>query len=243
MHQCIRLIRSIAFTHHTYLGSASSFSFVNDTFTTASSSYTVPLTKEQCVDTRDALAKAVYSGLFDELIGRLNLTLGGSAAANAAGRSIGLLDIFGFENFAINGFEQLCINFTNETLQQHFTDALIKREQAEYAREGVKFSHITFPDNSAQIALLDGRSRGIFAMLDEEGKVPKGSDAAYVAKMHGAFAQHPHYAKPKFGAGALGKDLGEKVRRHARNPAGSRPRRTSRSGAHSHTASARALRS
>ena len=68
-------------------------------------------------------------------------------------RYIGLLDIFGFENFGVNGFEQLCINFTNEKLQQHFTDALICRQQEEYKREGVTTEHIVFPDNTAQIAL------------------------------------------------------------------------------------------
>ena len=175
------------------------------TMTTASSSYTVPLTREQCVDTRDALAKAIYVGLFETLIKRLNVTLGADKIASGDDRYIGLLDIFGFENFAINSFEQLCINLTNEKLQQHFMDALIKREQAEYAREGIKVDHIAFPDNTPQIALIDHKKQGVFAMLDEECNVPKGSDAAYVSKMHSAFGKNAHYEEPKFGKEALGK--------------------------------------
>ena len=178
--------------------------------TTVSSSYTVPLTEEQCADTRDALAKAVYAGLFDWLIARMN-ALGADKIAAGDDRYIGLLDIFGFENFGVNGFEQLCINFTNEKLQQHFMDALIKREQAEYAREGIKVDHIAFPDNTPQIALIDHKKQGVFAMLDEECNVPKGSDAAYVSKMHAAFASSEFYSPPKFGSAALGKDLGEKL--------------------------------
>ena len=176
---------------------------------TASSSYTVPLTLEQCVDTRDALAKAIYVGLFESLIKRLNVTLGGDKIAEGDDRYIGLLDIFGFENFAINSFEQLCINLTNEKLQQHFMDALIKREQAEYVREGITCGHIEFPDNTKQIELIDHKKQGVLAMLDEECSVPKGSDASYVSKMHGAFKTNPHYSEPPRGKDRIGKDLGE----------------------------------
>ena len=101
---------------------------------------TVNLDESQCGDTRDALAKAVYSALFDHIVARLNAALAGAGMGGPAGRraslqqddsySIGLLDIFGFENFKMNSFEQLCINFTNERLQQLFMEALIKREQA-----------------------------------------------------------------------------------------------------------------
>ena len=91
------------------------------------STYTINLNADQCADTRDALAKSVYAGMFDWIIAKLNDTLGGNDVPETDLRFIGFLDIFGFENFTYNTFEQLCINFTNERLQAHFTDALIKR--------------------------------------------------------------------------------------------------------------------
>ena len=72
---------------------------------------------------------------------------------------VGLLDVFGFENFAFNSFEQLCINFTNEKLQNHFMDALVVLRQKEYAAEGIECKHITFPDNVAQIELIENKAR------------------------------------------------------------------------------------
>ena len=77
----------------------------------------------------------------------------------------------------VNSLEQLCINFTNERLQAHFMDALVKLQQEEYKREGVVCEHITFPDNSAQIELFDSKRGGIFSMLDDECSVPKGTIA------------------------------------------------------------------
>ena len=180
------------------------------------------LTEEQCVDARDALAKAVYSAIFDHLVERLNHALGVPNRASVdhhtvathtdAGKYIGLLDIFGFENFKLNGFEQLCINFTNERLQQFFMDALIKRERAEYNREGILCDHIEYPDNSGQVSLLDDRKQGVFALLDEECRAPNGTEARYVEKMHAAFASKEGlYSKPKFGSQAVGQDLGPEM--------------------------------
>jgi myosin-5 len=96
------------------------------------------------------LAKAIYVRLFGWLIEQLNAAMAAGATVpldENSERFVGLLDIFGFENFAFNSFEQLCINFTNEKLQNHFMDALVKLRQEEYAREGVACDHITFPDN------------------------------------------------------------------------------------------------
>jgi len=166
------------------------------------STYTLALSPEQCSDTRDAIARAVYVALFDRVISRLNETLGASKIQAGGRRSIGFLDIFGFENFGTNGFEQLCINFTNERLQAHFTDALIRRQQAEWKREGVACAHISFPDNAPQLELLDSNKGGVLALLDEECAVPKGSDEGYVAKMHIAFDGNDLYSKPRRGKGA-----------------------------------------
>ena len=111
------------------------------------------LSADGCTDARDALAKALYLAVFDNLVGRLNMFLRAREEQDAAvgsdedDRYVGLLDIFGFENFDINGFEQLCINFTNEKLQQLFMDTLVQREQQEYAREGITCTHIVYPNN------------------------------------------------------------------------------------------------
>ena len=104
---------------------------------------------------------------------KLNETLGGNDVPESDLRFIGFLDIFGFDNFTYNTFEQLCINFTNERLQSHFTDALIKRQQEDYKREGVTCAHINFPDNALQIQLIDGNKGSVYSMLDEECLVPK----------------------------------------------------------------------
>jgi len=165
------------------------------------SMYAINLTREGCIDSRDALAKAIYSQVFDNrVIARLNEALGGNTVADDDDKFIGFLDIFGFENFENNSFEQLCINFTNEKLQSFFTDALIKRQQEEYAREGVTCSHISFPDNAAQIELCDApKGRTVFSLLDEECLVPQGTDEGYVSKLANAFGKHTLWSLPRVG--------------------------------------------
>ena len=199
---------------------------------------TVLLNQEQSIDNRDALAKAIYSAIFEHIVERVNSALGhrdnersavsqmGSVRDSRAGattenaedwdpdRYIGLLDIFGFENFRLNLFEQLCINFTNERLQQFFMNALIQREQTEYDREGIKCDHIEYPNNAAQVDLLDNKKQGIFAMLDEQCRAPAGSDQKFVAAMHNAFSQKKKnlYSPPKFGSQAVGADLSAEIK-------------------------------
>ena len=165
-----------------------------------SSSYTVPLTAEQCADSRDALAKAVYVNAFEWIISKCNTALGQKFEISEDNEKfIGLLDIFGFENFAFNTFEQLCINFTNEKLQQHFMDALVKLQQADYKREAINVQVIAFPDNSKQIELIDHKSKGVMAMLDEECAVPKGSEINFVDKMTASFKGNELFELPKRG--------------------------------------------
>ena len=178
------------------------------------STYTVNLTKEECIDSRDALAKAVYVAIFEWIVGALNVfqakSIDRSRGRTTADeeRFIGLLDIFGFENFRHNSFEQLCINFTNEKLQATFMDSLVKLRVEEYEREGVDVKAIEFPDNAAQLALIDGKREGIFAALDDECSVPKGSELGFVEKLHEKFAkgrpkQSDCYDKLKRGKGGV----------------------------------------
>ena len=111
---------------------------------------------------------------FDYIVGKIN-TATSSGDVDRAMRVVGLLDIFGFESFAVNRFEQLCINYTNEKLQQKFTLDLFKTVQQEYDEEGVPWTHVAFPDNAAVLTLIEGRM-GIIDVLNEECVRPRGSD-------------------------------------------------------------------
>ncbi|KAG3108580.1 hypothetical protein PC128_g27819, partial [Phytophthora cactorum] len=117
--------------------------------------YLVPLTVEQAKAGRDALAKAIYASIFDWLVAGINASLG--AAARLTAKTIGVLDIFGFESFEHNSFEQLCINYANEKLQQKFTQDVFKAVQEEYEREQITWAHIAYADNSETLALIEGR--------------------------------------------------------------------------------------
>ena len=143
--------------------------------------FKVPLTAQQARDARDALAKDIYMRTFDWIVGKIN-TATSSGDVDRAMRVVGLLDIFGFESFAVNRFEQLCINYTNEKLQQKFTLDLFKTVQQEYDDEGVPWQHVAFPDNVAVLQLIEGRM-GIIDVLNEECVRPRGSDEGFVNKM------------------------------------------------------------
>lgn len=113
---------------------------------------------------RDGLAKQIYSRLFDWLVSRLNASIGQDENSQYL---IGVLDIYGFESFKTNSFEQLCINFTNEKLQQHFNQNVFKMEQEEYNREQIDWSYIEFVDNQDVLDLIEKKPGGIVALLDE----------------------------------------------------------------------------
>ena len=110
---------------------------------------------------RDALATSLYSKLFDLLVDRVNASIGHDESCKSC---IGVLDIYGFESLAVNSFEQFCINFANEKLQQHFNQHVFKMEQEEYEKEGIDWSYIDFVDNQAYSTRLS-RSNGIISLL------------------------------------------------------------------------------
>ena len=169
---------------------------------------------EQCVEMCQSMCKTWYDSLFCYMIEHINTTLsnghGGSGTGNGSHSStrwIGVLDIFGFENFPINYWEQLCINYTNEKLQQHFINVCLSLDQIEYKKENVQVTTVDFVDNQQCLELIEQKRSGIFDMISEEIKLPKGNDANLLTRMHQAYDGKQgeakggkHYVKPKTNA-------------------------------------------
>lgn len=153
----------------------------------------------EATDARDALAKTVYGKMFDWLIQKINVSLSRQLATEDPSLllTIGVLDIFGFESFETNSFEQLCINFCNEKLQFHFNEHIFRLEQQEYESEGLNVDNIQFKDNQPCLDLLEQKGTGIFSMIDEEINVPRGSDEGFLGKVLQKHAKHPNFARPR----------------------------------------------
>lgn len=135
-------------------------------------------------ESRHALSKFMYGRMFDWIVQRINSSMPGSRKDEAKGMlSIGILDIFGFEIFEKNSFEQLCINYTNERLQQHFNAHTFKLEQNMYKSEGIQFNAIDFIDNQPMVDLITKKPDGVLPLLDEELKIPRGSDETFLTKL------------------------------------------------------------
>lgn len=139
------------------------------------------LTLSEAIDTRDALAKSIYSSLFDWLVEKLNISL--DVGKGFVGRSISILDIYGFESFNRNSFEQLCINYANERLQQHFNRHLFKLEQEEYSQNGIDWNSVDFVDNIECLNLFEKKTGGLFSLLDEESALLKATDITLANKL------------------------------------------------------------
>ncbi|KAE8889740.1 Myosin-I heavy chain [Phytophthora fragariae] len=145
---------------------------------------------EQVRDKRDALAKGIYSSLFLWLVSELNRTI--SRTQDKWG-FIGVLDIYGFEKFEWNTFEQLCINYANEKLQRHFNQHMLEVEQNDYAKEGIDWKHIDFDDNQECLDLIESKvsgKPGIFISLDDNWRL-KGEEAnkKFVSNLHNSFGR------------------------------------------------------
>ncbi|KAJ9197074.1 hypothetical protein DTO166G4_6811 [Paecilomyces variotii] len=162
------------------------------------------LTQQQAIVVRDSVAKFIYSSLFDWLVDTINRGLAREEVLSRVQSFIGVLDIYGFEHFAKNSFEQFCINYANEKLQQEFNQHVFKLEQEEYVREEIDWTFIDFSDNQPCIDLIEGKL-GILALLDEESRLPMGSDDQFVTKLHHNFAadKQKFYKKPRFGKSAF----------------------------------------
>lgn len=144
--------------------------------------------QEKALDARNACAKTLYGKLFDYIFTRINEKFKEAQSAKSGDKIIGLLDIYGFEILETNSFEQLCINYANEKLHQHFVNHTFKLEQAIYIEEGIDCSEIKFRDNEPIVQLIEHNIEGIFACIEDQIRVPKGSDEKLIAIMHSKYA-------------------------------------------------------
>ncbi|CAH6777941.1 unconventional myosin-VI isoform X6 [Phodopus roborovskii] len=153
----------------------------------------VPLKVEQANNARDALAKTVYSHLFDHVVNRVNQCF----PFEASSYFIGVLDIAGFEYFEHNSFEQFCINYCNEKLQQFFNERILKEEQELYQKEGLGVNEVHYVDNQDCIDLIEVKLVGILDILDEENRLPQPSDQHFTSAVHQKHKDHFRLTIPR----------------------------------------------
>ncbi|RHZ80366.1 hypothetical protein Glove_137g32 [Diversispora epigaea] len=149
---------------------------------------------------RDSVAKYIYANLFDWLVSVTNESLSGEEITRNTQNFIGVLDIYGFEHFKKNSFEQFCINYANEKLQQQFNQHVFKLEQEEYVREKINWTFIDFSDNQPCIDLIEGKL-GILSILDEESRRPGSTDETWCNKLYDNFNKPEYkqfFKKPRF---------------------------------------------
>ncbi|XP_021086549.1 unconventional myosin-Vb isoform X1 [Mesocricetus auratus] len=160
---------------------------------TTSETYVKTMSLQQVVNARNALAKHIYAQLFSWIVEHINKALHSSLKQHSF---IGVLDIYGFETFEINSFEQFCINYANEKLQQQFNSHVFKLEQEEYMKEQIPWTLIDFYDNQPCIDLIEAKL-GILDLLDEECKIPKGTDQNWAQKLYERHSNSQHFQKPR----------------------------------------------
>ncbi|XP_021571446.1 unconventional myosin-Vb [Carlito syrichta] len=160
---------------------------------TTSETYVKTMSLQQVVNARNALAKHIYAQLFGWIVDHVNKALHTSLKQHSF---IGVLDIYGFETFEVNSFEQFCINYANEKLQQQFNLHVFKLEQEEYMKEQIPWTLIDFSDNQPCIDLIEAKL-GILDLLDEECKVPKGTDQNWAQKLYDRHTGSQHFQKPR----------------------------------------------
>ncbi|XP_061658714.1 unconventional myosin-XIX isoform X2 [Syngnathoides biaculeatus] len=134
-----------------------------------------PCSQEECCMRRDCLAKVIYAELFEWLVTFINSSI--CADKSTWCNFIGVLDVYGFECFQSNSLEQLCINYANEKLQQHFVTHYLRAQQEEYVSEGLQWSFVKYQDNQSCLDLLEGSPFSVFSLLNEESRLNRASDA------------------------------------------------------------------
>ncbi|CEP14736.1 hypothetical protein [Parasitella parasitica] len=161
------------------------------------------LSPTQAQVVRDSVAKYIYAHLFDWLVANINDSLS-CPNAEVVHSFIGVLDIYGFEHFKKNSFEQFCINYANEKLQQQFNQHVFKLEQEEYIKEEIDWKFISFSDNQKCIEMIEAKM-GILSLLDEESRLPSGSDQGFCNKLYQNFnsTYQDYFKKPRFSNNAF----------------------------------------
>jgi len=162
------------------------------------------LSTSQAEKALEATVKATYGAMFAYIVTRINksIEVQGDFRHEAGGRNvgsndvatIGVLDIFGFESFENNSFEQLCINYCNEALQQQFNRFVFKAEQAEYEYEGIEWSNIEFPDNQEALDLIEAKRLGIFSVLDEQCRLPRRTDQTFAKSVYDTCESNSYFS-------------------------------------------------
>uniref|UniRef100_A0AAR2KBV5 Myosin VC n=1 Tax=Pygocentrus nattereri TaxID=42514 RepID=A0AAR2KBV5_PYGNA len=165
----------------------------------ASETVVKPQPRERAINARDALAKHLYAYLFDCVIHKINQSLRVPGKQHSF---IGVLDIYGFETFDVNSFEQFCINYANEKLQQQFNLHVFKLEQEEYMKEDIPWTLIDFYDNQPVIDLIEAKM-GILDLLDEECLFPQGTDMNWLQKLYNYLGSKPLFEKPRLSSEAF----------------------------------------
>lgn len=153
------------------------------------------LNMEQAKFGKNALAKSLYSKLFDWIVARCNKCFPFPRASSV--NYIGILDIAGFEYFQHNSFEQFCINYCNEKLQQFFNERVLKDEQELYVKESIKFKEVEYVDNQDVIDMIEDKPVGILAILDDTSKQPRATDKMFCEAIHNKFAKHFRLQLPR----------------------------------------------
>ncbi|KAL3822610.1 hypothetical protein ACHAXA_006395 [Cyclostephanos tholiformis] len=157
------------------------------------------LSSSQAQKALEATAKAIYGALFTYIVRRINKSIEVREANGTNDKvydvaTVGVLDIFGFESFDTNSFEQICINYCNEALQQQFNRFVFKAEQAEYEQEGIEWSNIEFPDNQEALDLIEAKRLGIFSVLDEQCRLPRRTDQTFANAIYDACEKNTFFA-------------------------------------------------
>ncbi|XP_057397948.1 unconventional myosin-IXa isoform X10 [Balaenoptera acutorostrata] len=165
----------------------------------------LPYKLAEAVTVRNSMAKSLYSALFDWIVFRINHALMNSKdlEQNIKTLSIGVLDIFGFEDYENNSFEQFCINFANERLQHYFNQHIFKLEQEEYRAEGISWHNIDYIDNTCCINLISKKPTGLLHLLDEESNFPQATNQTLLDKFkhqheENSYIEFPAVMEPAF---------------------------------------------
>ncbi|XP_034943803.1 unconventional myosin-IXa-like isoform X2 [Chelonus insularis] len=154
----------------------------------------------EAIAARDAMAKCLYGALFDWIVLQVNHALLSKkdTLRDHQGHSIGVLDIFGFEDFkTCNSFEQLCINYANEQLQHYFNQHVFQYEQREYRRQGIRWTDIGFSDNSGCLNLIEGKPNGLLCLLDDQCNFPGATNETLLQKFNSVHKDNQFYETPQ----------------------------------------------